>query len=178
MVRHLPVSVVVMLRRVGAGRRGGGGPVGNAGAREVAGVLVVTMALTAVGGAAVSVLMGAPGPVDQVSMVVPEFAGMRTVLRTVWPPALAVLGTLPVLVARSGGRSPIEAQASAPGSAAIAVIVPRPGAVWSGRWVGPVPRGDPPLVAAGHGVGQPHRAAERAAPPGRRPTTTMTRTDA
>ena len=107
-------------------------PFNNAVPGEVAGVLVVTMALTAVGGAAISVLMGAPGPVDQVSMVIPEFAGMRTVLRTVWPPALAVLGALPVVAAERGGhpsrehRQPRFRRHRGDGAP--------PRAVWSGRW--------------------------------------------
>jgi hypothetical protein len=70
------------------------------------------------------VLMGAPSQVkvDQVSMITPEFAGMRTVLRTAWPPALAVIGTLPVLVARIVSER-TKAPAS-PASGAIMVLVP------------------------------------------------------
>ncbi|MBA2283726.1 MAG: hypothetical protein H0W25_21165 [Acidimicrobiia bacterium] len=34
------------------------------------------------------------------SLAPPEAAGMRLLFRTAWPPALAIVGTLPLLVAR------------------------------------------------------------------------------
>ncbi len=124
MVRHLPVSVAVMVA-LGAVAGGvsalpGGGSIPVA----VAGIVALTAGLTAVAGAAVSVLMGAPSQVkvDQLSMITPEFAGMRTVMRTAWPPALAIVGTLPVLVARIVSQRH-KAPAS-PASGAVTVLVP------------------------------------------------------
>lgn len=58
--------------------------------------------LLAAGGAVVSVIQGAPDAVDVLAMTTPEFAGGRTVIRTAWPPGLAVIGTaLPLLGARA-----------------------------------------------------------------------------
>ena len=124
MVRHLPVSVVVMLLLgalaggVAALPGGGSVPV------VVAALVAVTSGLSAVAGAAVSVLMGAPSvvKVDSISMITPEFAGMRTVLRSAWPPAIAVLGTLPLLVARIVSQR--DKAPATPASGALAVLVP------------------------------------------------------
>jgi hypothetical protein len=52
-------------------------------------------------GAVVSTIQGAPSSVDLLSMTTPEIAGARTVVRTAWPPGLAVAGTVPLLLARS-----------------------------------------------------------------------------
>jgi hypothetical protein len=60
--------------------------------------------LLAGSGAIVSTVQGAPDPVDTLSMTTPEIAGVRTVYRTAFPPALAVLGTLPLLAARASVR--------------------------------------------------------------------------
>jgi len=124
MVRHLPISVLVMVvlgalaGGVAAVPGGGAVPIG------VAALVALSAGLCAAAGAAVSVLMGAPSAVkvDQISMITPEFAGMRTVLRSAWPPALAVLGTLPVLAAHI-----VSQRHKAPGSptsGALTVLVP------------------------------------------------------
>ena len=55
-------------------------------------------------GSVVSVVQGAPQAVDVLAMSTPEIAGMRTVVRTAWPPGMAVLGTLPLLAARAAER--------------------------------------------------------------------------
>jgi hypothetical protein len=59
-------------------------------------------------GASISVVQGAPDPVDTLSMVTPEIAGTRTVLRTALPPAIAVLGLLPLLAARASEQGAQE----------------------------------------------------------------------
>jgi hypothetical protein len=43
----------------------------------------------------------------------PELTGPALVLRTAWPPALAIVGTLPVLAARAAFRSDQSASAAA-----------------------------------------------------------------
>ena len=103
MLRHLPVTVVLML--VASGIAGGVAMIPGGGSLPagVAGILVVTMALLPAAGASVSVLQGAPevgGVADTISMMTPEVAGARTVFRTAWPVVLAVLGTLPVIAAQ------------------------------------------------------------------------------
>jgi hypothetical protein len=60
--------------------------------------------LLAAAGAAVSVVQGAPDPVDTVAMAQPEIAGIRTVYRTALPPVLAILGATPVLAARAAAE--------------------------------------------------------------------------
>ncbi len=114
MVRHLAVPAVVMTV-VAAGAAG----VSLAGGRsaleaEAAMTAVPPMALAAVAGAVSSVLMGAPKPFDELAVASPEIAGMRTAVRTVWPPLLAVGGVVPLLVARAAvesGRPVLDAAA-------------------------------------------------------------------
>jgi hypothetical protein len=73
----------------------------SAGAVAVAAVALLPAAIGAGGGAVVSVIMGAPSLSPTSVMLPPEVAGMRLVARTAWPPAMAVIGLLPVLAARA-----------------------------------------------------------------------------
>jgi hypothetical protein len=75
----------------------------------VAGVAVVPAALGAAMAGVVSTIKGAPDPFENQMLLPPEAAGPRLAFRTALPPALAVLGLLPVLlgrVAADRGRSP------------------------------------------------------------------------
>lgn len=84
-------------------------------------------------GGAVSVVQGAPDPVDTLQMVTPEIAGTRTVFRTALPPALAMLGLLPLLAARAsaqGAGTPPPMAAAMNVSIILSVIV-----VLIGGWV-------------------------------------------
>jgi hypothetical protein len=103
----------------------------TAGAWPVALACVVPAALGAGSGAIVNVLMGAPDPVGSAAgawaMAPPEAAGMRLLFRLVWPPALATLGMLPVLLARNAlesGLPPAEAALDGitPGLAVAALV--------------------------------------------------------
>ncbi len=131
MVRHLGVPVVVMVVVAAAAAgvslvAGGSTPEAEAMAAGV-----VPMAMAAVAGAVTSVLMGAPKPFDQLAVASPEIAGMRTAMRTVWPPMLAVLGVVPVLVARAAaeGRRPVLDAAAVSGAVVLGV------AFLVGAWV-------------------------------------------
>jgi hypothetical protein len=78
----------------------------------IAAVCAVPAALGAVAGGAVSVLGGEVSVDDSWTLVAPEAAGLGLVLRTAIPPALAIVGTLPVLAARAavdGGRPVLPA---------------------------------------------------------------------
>lgn len=103
-VRHLPIAFTVsaitglLAAAVAAAPFGASVPVGPA---AVAGIMT---GLLAACGAVISVVQGAPDPVDTLSMVTPEIAGTRTVYRTSLPPAMAILGTLPLLAARASER--------------------------------------------------------------------------
>ena len=123
-VRHLPVGVVVMtvVAVVGAAAALLVGP--SLGGLAVAAICVVPAALGSVAGAVTSMLSGMPevSGGDAWSLMPPEVAGMRIVVRAVWPPALAVLGTLPVLAARTAAENGRPA-ASAAGAAAVGVVV-------------------------------------------------------
>jgi hypothetical protein len=71
---------------------------------QVGGILLVPAALAALGGAAVSVIKGPPPPLSPQQAIMPEAAGARAMGRLLWPPLIAVLGVLPVLVAHSAQR--------------------------------------------------------------------------
>lgn len=117
-VKHLPIAGAVS---VGLGLLAAAVAAAPVGASVPAGPAVVTgimAGLLAACGAVVSVVQGAPDPVDTLSMVTPEIAGTRTVYRTSLPPAMAVLGTLPLLAARAAERG-----ASKPPPLAAAVNV-------------------------------------------------------
>jgi hypothetical protein len=84
-------------------------------------------------GAVVSVVQGAPQAVDVLAVSTPEIAGMRTVIRTAWPPGLAVIGMLPLLAARAAERGISDPP---PMSAALTVTLPLAGlAVLVAAWV-------------------------------------------
>jgi hypothetical protein len=77
-------------------------------------------------GAVISVAGEEPGPsaLDTNQMLPPEVAGMRIMFRAVWPVAVCILGTLPVLGARSAasrGLAPIAGAVQ--GSMFVAVVV-------------------------------------------------------
>jgi hypothetical protein len=65
-----------------------------------------------------------PGPSDTNQMLPPEVAGMRIMFRTVWPVVVCILGTVPVLGARSAESRRLAPLAGAiQGSMAVAVVV-------------------------------------------------------
>jgi hypothetical protein len=115
LLQHLPVvgmvSVVVgVLAGVVASA-----PIGSPVPVGVALIVGASAGLLAGCGAAVSVVQGAPEAVDTMALITPEIAGMKTVFRTVWPPLMAVAGTLPLLAARAaerGARRPPPVQAA------------------------------------------------------------------
>ncbi|MCU1370099.1 MAG: hypothetical protein JWO77_1293 [Ilumatobacteraceae bacterium] len=120
-ILHLPilfvVSVVIALlgAAVAVAPIGSSVPVGP-------GLFTAFMAgLLAACGASVSVIQGAPDPVDTLSMVTPEIAGTRTVIRTAMPPAIAILGVTPLLAARA---SFLGAQEPPPINAAMSLALP------------------------------------------------------
>lgn len=120
-VLHLPilfvVSVVVAL--IGAGVAAA--PIGSSVPVGPAMFTALMAGVLAASGAAVSVIQGAPDPVDTLSMVTPEIAGTRTVIRTALPPAIAILGLTPLLAARA---SELGAQDPPPLNAAMALALP------------------------------------------------------
>jgi hypothetical protein len=99
---------------------------------QVAAIAIVPMAFAGTAGAVISAVMGAPAASDEISaMLPPEFAGMKNLVRAAWPPAIAVLGVLPIVAAWAAAKngnptSPPEA------AAAVAVVLV---SVLVGAWV-------------------------------------------
>jgi hypothetical protein len=92
-------------------------------ALEIGAACVLPAALGAAGGAVISVVGGAPsqgGGGDTWSLMPPEVAGMRIVYRTAWPPAMAIIGIVPVLAARTAARNGAQA---APVALAAGLVV-------------------------------------------------------
>jgi hypothetical protein len=107
-LRHIPVAGVTMLFVAIVGAAAAVLVAPSVDALKVAAVCVVPAALGAVAGALVSVIAGAPSQGDSWSLLPPEVAGMRLAYRTAWPPALAVLGVVPVIVARTVARHDVD----------------------------------------------------------------------
>jgi hypothetical protein len=128
-LRHVPVAAVVMLvpaavAAVVAGIHLGGldpVPVG------VAAAVAAPLALGGIGGALVSVLGGPITAHEAWTLAPPEAQGMRLAFRTAWPPAIAIIGALPVLAARvavdDGRPGPQAALGAAAGVATLFVLV-------------------------------------------------------
>jgi len=67
-------------------------------------ITVLTASLTAVAGASVSVVSESVVDAGDAAMMPPEVTGPRVVIRTLWPPLLAVIGVTPILVAQRAMR--------------------------------------------------------------------------
>ena len=107
--RLMGPSLVVM---VGVAAVGAGVAVGLSGLRAawpVAPILVLPAAGCALAGAVTSVVQGPPPLASATdTLLPPEAAGARAMVRTLWPPALSTLGVAPLLAGRrvtgSGSR--------------------------------------------------------------------------
>lgn len=98
---YVRLLAVPLVASVALGLVAGAVAVGPGGGRvPVAAGLVagVATALAACAGALGNVVGGAPTGGDELGLIAPEVAGMRLVVRAVWPVVLAVLGALPLLV--------------------------------------------------------------------------------
>jgi hypothetical protein len=121
--RHIPIAVLVLLVTAAAAALveivPGPGQVPGG----VALTTVVPMALGGVGGALVSVLSGPTKHSDAWTLLPPEAQGMRLAFRTAWPPAIAVLGATPILVARNAAEHGNDAVRAASGLGGVALWV-------------------------------------------------------
>ena len=126
-LRHVPMGVVAQALVAGIVVLVAAAPGSNALPASVAAVCAVPLALGAVAGGIVSVLSGPASTSGGWSLAPPEAQGMRLAFRTGWPPALAVIGTLPVLAARSafeaGDPAPRAAANAGLGVAALFALV-------------------------------------------------------
>ena len=100
-LRHVPVGLLgqglVAAMAMGVAVIPGGGQVPGA----VAVLCAFPLAFGGLGGALVSVLAGPASVGGGWSLAPPEAQGMRLAFRTAWPPGIAVIGAVPVLMARS-----------------------------------------------------------------------------
>ena len=127
-LRHLPVAVVSMLGVCVVAFVAGVVVGPSFEAAEIAAACVVPAALGAVAGATVSVVAGpasASSGGDTWSLMPPEVAGMRLVYRNAWPPAMAIIGIVPILAARTAARHGASAPltALAAGGAVLLLFV-------------------------------------------------------
>jgi len=123
LVRHLGVGALVMtfVALVGAGVAVAMEP--SLGAAGVAAIAVAPAALAAAAGGALSVLQGIQEPSAGWDLIPPEVAGMRTAFRVGGPPVIAVIGVLPVVMARSAVENGGDPFASAATAAVLALVV-------------------------------------------------------
>lgn len=78
-------------------------------------IVSVSSGVAGVAGAVVNAVRGAPNPVGEANeglYMPPEVSGMTTMIRAVWPPAISVLGSMPIVAAvaaRNAGADPYAA---------------------------------------------------------------------
>jgi hypothetical protein len=104
LVQHLAAPVLLMLLAGGVAL---GVTEAVAPANEVLQVGLITLvsgSIAAVAGAAVSVVSEIKLDQGKAAMFNPEVAGPTVVIRTLWPPAVAVIGLVPVLFAQRASR--------------------------------------------------------------------------
>jgi hypothetical protein len=123
LIRHLGVgaAVMVLVAAIGAAVAVALDP--SESALAMAGIAIPPAALAAAAGAALSVLQGIQEPSATWDVAPPEMAGMRSVGRIALPPAVVVIGCLPIVFARSAidnGGDPFGAAAT---GAMLALIV-------------------------------------------------------
>lgn len=98
---HLPMGLLSMLVTAAVAGVAAGAPGPGRLPGALAAFLVVPLAMGGLGGALVSVLAGPVSMSEGWSLAPPEAQGIRLAVRTAWPPAVAVIGAAPVLLARS-----------------------------------------------------------------------------
>ena len=101
LTRHLASGTIVMLVVALIAAAAGVLVEPSSTAVAIAAVMVLPVALTSAAGGVVSVVMGAPAPAPEGNQLLPpEVAGMKIVLRAVWPILLTLIGLAPIVVAR------------------------------------------------------------------------------
>lgn len=120
-LRHLGASAVLMVLLA---LIGWGTAVALTGGRAVAvqvgAAMVIPAGLAAAAGAAVSVAQGAPSTFSSAdSLLPPEAAGARAIMRILLPPLVVVVGLTPILAA----RSPVARETPLQGATAVEPLV-------------------------------------------------------
>ncbi len=112
-LQHVPVALLAMALTAAVAALAGAVPGPGRVPSDLAAVLVAPLALGGLCGALVSVLASPIGVSEGWSLAPPEAQGMRLAFRTAWPPALATLGALGVVLARNAAADGQEALAGA-----------------------------------------------------------------
>ncbi len=112
-LQHVPVGVLAMLLTAAVGATAAAVPGPGRLPADLAALLAVPLALGGLGGALVSVLASPIGVSEGWSLAPPEAQGMRLAFRTAWPPAIATLGAIGVVLARNAAADGREALAGA-----------------------------------------------------------------
>jgi hypothetical protein len=122
-LRVLGPSLVVMVGVVAVGVVVAAGLSGfRALAWEVGAIVALPAAGCALGGAVTSVIQGPPPVASSTdSLLPPEVAGIRAMIRTLWPPVLAAIGVAPLLAGRHPG--PSQSAAALVAAAAVPVVI-------------------------------------------------------
>jgi hypothetical protein len=125
LVRLFSSSAALM---VGVGAIGAGTAVAVAGgsskAWAIAAVMWVPASLAGLAGAAISTVQGPPPLFSTMdSLVPPEVAGARAMIRMVWPPLVATAGILPILASRHTAAAGAAVAQSGVGAVAVAGLV-------------------------------------------------------
>jgi hypothetical protein len=102
--KHLVAPVLLMLVAGAAGVVAAWAIDPSVQALTIGAVTLVSAAGAAVAGASISVVSEATLDQSDAAMMPPEVAGPRVVLRTLWPPLVAIIGVTPVLLAQRAMR--------------------------------------------------------------------------
>ena len=90
---------------------------------ELAAIAAIPAALCGAAGGIVSIVMGAPEPTKEGVMLPPEVAGMKIFFRSAWPVIIAVLGSVPVVVAHRVEEAVADGKPGSPlGAASTAAL--------------------------------------------------------
>jgi len=102
--RHLAAPVLVMAVAGSFGVLAAWAWHPSVNALVIGAITVVSGGVAAVAGAAISVVSEAVIDASDAAMMPPEVAGPRVVIRTLWPPLVAIIGVTPVLLAQRAMR--------------------------------------------------------------------------
>jgi hypothetical protein len=122
-LQHIPVGLLTMAVAAAVAALAAGVPGPGQLPASLAALLALPLALGGLGGALVSVLGSPVGMSEGWSLAPPEAQGMRLAFRTAWPPGVAVIGAVPVLLARSAVEDGRTALAGAQPMVAAAVLL-------------------------------------------------------
>jgi len=131
LVRHLAAGTIVMLVVTLIAATAGVLVDPSSTALAIGAVMVIPAALTAASGGVVSVVMGAPTPAPEGNQLLPpEVAGMKIVLRAVWPILLTLIGLAPIILARVANDHDSGPVAAAAAVGCVGVLAAWGTALW------------------------------------------------